>query len=547
MCIKSAAFALLVGTGIACSAVDFVIVSPPDLRAAWEVYAQRRHALQPGLDITVTGTDAIYAAYPFGPGLACRNAAESVHAYIREAAQTGVTHFLLGGVWLDVREGHTNELYFATGEKLSLSNCVPGICVNPYTGNKGGDIPSDMFYACLDDVANGIAHPWDPNGDGVYLSTAGGTLSRASEDEFLVCDCVPDVAVGRFAPVPYAYGGGTNLLSQSELVLAYADKVVRGAQPSFAGLHRVGVASAEMTHAYAPGSREFGCPGQEICFYDGVPNLWSPSHPDPVADAECAVREMYRTLIAPNWPVLEVEVLHGTGPAYATRHADWSEALASFFAHDMLFATCRSHGTAAATSGAGLTRTLYAQAEGLTLFGDFCVPCLCGSVDVTQRKNGRTVVMPSLGVAATCSPAGGLLAGVFNSRYGWISEVNSTAVSDGLSGTLAQCLARRLFVSGDASFGLAHLHARQEYVAAYALTGTRVYALCEQMLYGDPTLGFPQVEKARSWAGNVCVTADVASVTASFTADAAVSGTERFKVMDSLVCNGTNLSFDVRG
>ena len=534
---RAASFALLACAGIACGAGDLVIISPPDLRAAWEVYAERRHAARPDLDVSITGTDAIYAAYPFGPELACRNAAESVHAYIREAAQAGATHFLLGGMWLDAREGHTNELFFATGEKLSLSNCVPGISVCPYTGDKGGDIPSDMFYACHGDVANGMAHPWDPNGDGVYLSV----------DEYLSCDCVPDVAVGRFAPVPYAYGDGTNLLSPSELVQAYADKVARGTQLSFAGVHRVGVASASMMRTYAPGSREFGHSGQEVCFYDDVPNLWSPSHPDPVADTECAARELFRTLIAPNWPVLEVEALHGTGPAFAARHPDWASALAAFFATDMLFATCRSHGTATATSGVGLTRSLYAQATGLTLFGDFCVPCLAGSVEVTQRKNGRTVATPSLGVTATCSPAGGLLAGVFNSRYGWISEVNSTAVSDGLSGTLAQYLARRLFVSGDATFGLAHLHARQEYVASYALTGTRVYVLCEQMLYGDPTLGFPVVEKAHFLTGNLCVTEDVSFVTANCTADAEVSGTERFKVMDSLVCNGTNLSFAVRG
>ena len=229
-------FLLHVGTGLACAAADLVILSPPDLRAAWEVYAERRHAARSDLDITVTGTDAIYAAHPFGPGLSCHNAAESIHAYIRAATQAGTTHFLLGGMWLDAREGHTNELYFATGEKLSLSNCVPGICVNPYTGDKGGDIPSDMFYACLDDVTNGITHPWDPDGDGVYLSA----------DEFPACDCAPDVAVGRFAPVSYAYGGTTNLLSPSELVLAYADKVARGTHPSFAGLHRMGVASGAM-------------------------------------------------------------------------------------------------------------------------------------------------------------------------------------------------------------------------------------------------------------------------------------------------------------
>ena len=517
-------------------APGFIIVSPPDLRAAWEVYAERRQAARPDLDIAVTGTDAIYAAHPFGPGLACRNAAESVHAYIRDAARAGATHFLLGGMWLDARGWHTNELYFATGERLSLSNCVPGICACPYTGDKGGDIPSDMFYACLDDVENGSAYPWDPSGDGIYLA----------EDEFQSCDCVPDVAIGRFAAVPYAYGE-TNAPSPSELVLAYADKVARGMQPSFQGLHRVGVASAEMVRSYAPGSREFGYPGKEICFYDDVQNLWCPSHPNPIADTECAERELFRTLIAPNWPIMEVEALHGTGPAFAARHADLTSAIAAFFANDMLYATCRSHGTATATSGIGINRTLYAKATGLTLLGEFCVPCLTGSLDLTSRRNGQTIVMPSMGVAATCSPVGGCLASVNNSRYGWISEFNSINVSDSISGSLAQLLARRLFVCGDATFGLAHLNARKDFVAEYALTEKRVYALCEQLLYGDPTLGFPEVEKTRSWAGDVCVTANVSAVTAQFNADAEVAGTGRLKVMDALVCYGTNLAFAVQG
>ncbi|MBR1587286.1 MAG: hypothetical protein IJ658_03070, partial [Kiritimatiellae bacterium] len=517
-------------------APGLVIVSPPDLRAAWETYAERRHAARPDLDVAVTGTDAIYAAHPFGPDLPCRNAAESVHAYIREAAQAGATHFLLGGMWLDARGWQTNELYFATGERLSLSNCVPGICARPYTGNKGCDIPSDMFYACLDDVANGSAYPWDPSGDEIYLA----------EDEFLSCDCVPDVAVGRFAAVPYAYGG-TAAPSPSELVLAYADKVARGTAPSFPGLYRVGVASAEMVRAYPTDSRDLGRPGRETCFYDDVPNTWSPSRPAPVADAECAVREMFRTLVAPNWPVQEVEALHGTGPVFAARYASLPSAVAGFFANDMLYATCRSHGTATATSGTGITRTLYAKATGLTLFGEFCVPCLAGSVDVVRREGGRDIVMPSMGMAATCSPVGGCMAGVFNSRYGWTSEFNSINVSDGVSGSLAQLLARRLFACGDATFGLAHLRARQDFVAEYALAGTRVYALCEQMFYGDPSLGFPAVEKTRSWAGDACVTADVSAVTAHFGSDAAVAGTGRLKVMDGLSCGGTNLSLAVGG
>ena len=534
--IARAAAVLLAGACVAGRPPDFVIVAPPDLRAAWEAYAARRRTARPDLEIAVTGTDSIYAAHPFGSGLACRNAAESLHAYIRETASAGTTNFLLGGMWLDARGVNTNELYFATGEKLSLSNCVPGICAHPYSGDKGEDIPSDMYYACLDDVANGIVHPWDPSGDGVYLSA----------EEYPSCDCVPDVVVGRFAPVPYAYGGAS-AQSPSDLVLAYADKVARGTHPSFSGVNRMGVASGQMVRSYPPGSRDFGYPGKEVRFYDGVANMWSPFHPAPVADTEYAVREMFRTAVATNWPVLEVEALHGTGQAFAARYADWASARTAFFSNDLLYATCRSHGTATGCSGVDLTRTYYARATGLTLFGDFCVPCLTGAIDTYQRVSGRMTVVPCMGVAATCSPVGGILAGVYNSRYGWSSEFNSLSVSEGFSGSLSLFLARRLFAHGDTSFGLAHLHARQEYVAAYALTGTRVYALCEQMFYGDPTLGFPAVEKARSWTGDVCVTADVAAVTAAFTADAEVSGAGRFKVMDALTCSGTNLTFGVGG
>ena len=128
--IARAAAVLLAGACVAGGAPDLVIVSPPDLRAAWEVYAARRRTARPDLEIAVTGTDSIYAAHPFGSGLACRNAAESLHAYIRETASAGTTNFLLGGMWLDARGVNTNELYFATGEKLSLSNCVPGICAH---------------------------------------------------------------------------------------------------------------------------------------------------------------------------------------------------------------------------------------------------------------------------------------------------------------------------------------------------------------------------------------------------------------------------------
>ncbi len=163
-----------------------VIVAPPDLRTAWDDYADARRRARPDWTVRVVGTDEIYRDYPFGAAQPCRNAAESIHAFLRDAAAQGTDHVLLGGAWLDAQRPD-DAVFFETGERLSLSNCVPGVRARPYVDEQCDAVPSDLFFACLDDVANGIAHPWDPNGNGVYLDEA----------EWAGCDLAADLAVGR--------------------------------------------------------------------------------------------------------------------------------------------------------------------------------------------------------------------------------------------------------------------------------------------------------------------------------------------------------------
>ena len=144
----TARFALLLVSGAALAS-DLLIVSPPALKDSWDYYAaQRRLATRRAID--VVDTQDVYAAYPFGEGTSCRNAAESLHAFIRAAAQAGTTNFLLGGAWIDATKVET-PIYLLTGERLSLSNAVPGVCVGVVGSgmSETETTPSDFYYACV--------------------------------------------------------------------------------------------------------------------------------------------------------------------------------------------------------------------------------------------------------------------------------------------------------------------------------------------------------------------------------------------------------------
>lgn len=521
-------------------APDLIILAPPDLRDAWEGYAAQRRLQRSDLSIGVVGTDAIYAAHTFGGDSPCRNAAESIHAFIREQAQAGVANFLLGGMWLDARTPNPDRC-FRSGEPLSLSNCVPGVCVYPYTGTDGGEIPSDMFYACLDDPGNGIVHPWDPDGDGVYLSSG----------ESGLCDRMPDVVVARFAALPYTYGGAP-AESPAQLVTRYAAKVARGEGAAFGGAHRIGLASAQLVRSEPRGSTSFGRTRRDVSFFDDVPNVWSPEHPASVADAEYVVRDIFQSVVAPHWPVQFVESIHATGGLFARRYPSMTAARNAWFASELLYATCRSHGSVTSTAADGtahLTRDQYANATGLALFTEFGVPCLTGSLTCSRTVNGRVCAEPSLGLAAVSSPLGGTVVGVFNAGYGWGATFESMALSDTYSGTLSYNLTRQLFEHPGATPAQAHLRARQGYASSYEMKGVRLYALCEQMFYGDPTVRLPSVETEATLSSDTTMTQNVSFVTVNVAADedARLAGPGELRVMETLACAGTNLEVSAAG
>lgn len=515
-----------------------VIVAPPDLRTAWDDYAAQRRRALPDWAVRVVGTDEIYRDYPFGAAQPCRNAAESIHAFLRDAAAQGTDHVLLGGAWLDAQRPD-DAVFFETGERLSLSNCVPGVRARPYVAEKCDAVPSDLFFACLDDVANGIDHPWDPNGNGVYLD----------EEEWADCDIAADLAVGRFAPVPLDDGSGV-LPTPAQLITNYAAKVARGEGAAFAGTNRVGLVS-EFLWASAPkAGPALGRPHPEQAFFDEVPNVWTAAHPATVTDGEWATRETLRTVIAPRWPVAAVESLHANGARtlFSPRHPTRAAARTAFFAQDLVAALCRTHGSVQ-TAGRDITRARVAAATGLALFYEFAVPCHTGAVDATYTNAvGSCVLLPSLGMAATASSRGGALAGLHNASYGWgVGEDVGRALSDGYSATLGYLTLRRLFEARDATCGLAALRARQQYVLDYMPKKKQLVALCEQLFLGDPSVALPDAGvPTGTLPADGCLADDVALVAAAC-GGGRVAGPGRLRVMGDLRCAGTGLELAAGG
>lgn len=515
-----------------------VVIAPPDLRTAWDDYADARRRARPDWTVRVVGTDEIYRDYPFGAAQPCRNAAESIHAFLRDAAAQGTDHVLLGGAWLDAQRPD-DAVFFETGERLSLSNCVPGVRARPHVAEKCDAVPSDLFFACLDDVANGIDHPWDPNGNGVYLD----------EEEWAGCDLAADLAVGRFAPVPLDDGSGV-LPTPAQLITNYAAKVARGEGAAFAGTNRVGLVS-EFLWASAPkAGSALGRPHPEQAFFDEVPNVWTAAHPATVTDGEWATRETLRTVIAPRWPVAAVESLHANGARtlFSPRHPTRAAARTAFFAQDLVAALCRTHGSVQ-TAGRDITRARVAAATGLALFYEFAVPCHTGAVDATYTNAvGNCVLLPSLGMAATASPRGGALAGLHNASYGWgVGEDVGRALSDGYSATLGYLTLRRLFEARDATCGLAALRARQQYVLDYMPKKKQLVALCEQLFLGDPSVALPDAGvPTGTLPADGCLADDVALVAAAC-GGGRVAGPGRMRVMGELRCAGTGLELATGG
>ena len=517
------------------SAADLLVVSPSTLCEAWRYYAEMRRT--EGVSVEVVDTSRIYADFPFGSTNAYPTAADSIHAFIHAAADAGTTHVLLGGAWIDA-QALDQPIHFLTGERLSLSNAVPGRMIRPHGATGLESAPSDFFYACRGAVN------WDANGNGQLLESG-----ERNRDDLRV-----RVAVGRFPAIPFAYGDRP-LMTAAELVTNYAAKVARGLSAQFTGRQRVGLLGSTQWTSVPAADTSLGLTRGEMMFLDGLPNMWQTGHTPQVSDAEYVLRETLRTVIAPNWPVQDVDAFFYSDAALQTV-GDGSLQVArdALLARETLVTACRTHGNATVALNAGglylLTQRLYANARGLSLFADFAVPCRTGMVDYTITSNQVVYAAPSLGVAMVCAPDGGAVTGVFNSRDGIDTWTASFSLADGLSLTLATDTLRHLFEEAGDSFGMAFLRARRAFVDTKGtLSNDQVYVLGEQFFLGDPTVGLPNLEKTAVWTDPrlVLETNHVYTSVSVGMLDTEIVGNGRLRVMEQLVSSGTNLTLAVEG
>ena len=574
---------------------EYIIISPPNMVDAWKWYIGERAKVHTNLTYAVVNTFDIYDAIPFDTNntatagtlgddsLKPRNAAESIHAYLRQnwlKFDGNMKYVVMGGPWIDADKEYT-PFWFITGEEASLSNCVPGI--TSYPRYKGEAIPTDLFYACVDQFTgsqSGIAqenyYPWDANGDGLYLM-----------NECANCDTIPEYCVSRMTMKPdewyyETYQEGTNTvyryLTAQELVTNYVAKLARGESDTFAGSGKFGVHTSTLD--YNKYYKSNGCTiRNELEFYDGIYNTFDPRHPEPFIDHENVSRKRWREVVAPVRPIHEVRSLHGNNIQNRECGNASGEHENFYFPEDREFAFHYGHGWAGGSGEFGFER--FAKCTGLTLFNDIGVSCQTGWLDYYKNINGLRRAKICLGEAGVGNPKGGTLCSMNNTRSGWVSIQTTAMDGDWLSIWQMEHLLENFLVYG-MNAGDAYLKMQRDKIGSGLTNTTQAWALCTAMLFGDPLVepkvpvdytdtlpggvGYIASNITYTAAADISVTKPVATVFAHFAGDTTVSdGTllsgayqtpgstvvssnvANFRVSRNITSSGSSLTFKVNG
>lgn len=465
---------------------DYLLLSPPDFVSDWEWYVRERAKVHSNVVFKVKNTAEIYAEHPFGEGQDCRNAAESIHAYLRQHRTTmGFQYVVLGGAWLDAQNRKGTTPHFYGGEEMSLSNCVPG--VYGYPREDWREIPSDMFYACLD-IKESQTHkyPWDANGDNIYID----------QNDCSQNDLMPDVVVTRITLNPYR-PDGLPAYNRHVLVTNYVEKLRRGEDRNFAGHFRYGLAPD------STGSRRMRANGDrmwydELEFYDNMYNMFDPRHANQIEDNEVEPRRRIKEQFAVWRPVMEAK---GMMCYTWTKGFDTlSEATHDYYASDRDYGFVYSHGWAQGATH--FQAGQFATCRGLTLLNGSNGPCDTGYVDYHVTMNGTLTLQYNLGDSGVTNPDGGALASINNTRWGW---AGGSATSQPFDSSMSYFMLNRSLVGFNQLYldvGHAWLKGVTDY-ASFSYTqggGTHTWTLTEQICYGDPLVRLPAPED-RHWNG----------------------------------------------
>ena len=540
------------------TAYDVVVIAPPDHVEKWNAYATLRHEQFPDLTFEVVNTFDIYDAYPYPEWASansktadddCRNAAESIHKYLREnAREKGVSYVILGSSWINAQEldaGGTwtnapdTVVHYLDYTPMSITNSVPGIKAKPRYDIY---LPSDMFYACLD-INAAAKYPWtaqSTNDSEVVYSTI--YYEDNSDYRKSLYDTGVDLIVSRQPLKPISTWTSvddhtTKIWTQDELFTCFTQKLVRVAT-NYKGTGRIGLTYGTFGSTYTRG----GALPADYEFYDDIPNLFSSErHSSIYQDTEVAVRHVLRNRIAQYRPVKAVDTLGDQ--AWTLGYATCSAASANFYATDHDYATADNHGWALGTGWMSLASLK--TATGLILLNDVSLPCQTGWQDYTGKdSSGIVTCQPSMGEGGVDSPFGGCVASVNNTREGWSGGVDS----DSLSYTLSHQITRA-FCQENQDAGSTWLQTHLVYagitetneVSGTSVGNTGMWCLLEHTLYGDPLVKAPAMTEDLSSSGSVELEAGStnAYMSASSTGDMTWSGNARLKIMKDVSVAGT--------
>lgn len=558
---------------------DVLILSPHDNVELWQQYATFRKSTAAGtnLEFLVKDLNEVYRDYPFNVSNTDgtpRNAAESIHKYLRDNRDNlGLSYVILGGSWIDAQfinangdwERNGNVVKTLDGNNMSLTNAVPGIIAHPRRETE--EIPSDMFYACLD-LKDGQTYPWTKGDATHYYESFNNESDRAEYDSGV------DVVVSRIAFKPLEFTipegaqilakyestmrvGESHLFTPAELMDYWCEKIRRAEAEDYAGMGRMGFSWGDFNYMKRPSD---GSLPEEYEFYDDIPNLFATDRQtDRYGNLEIRERQRIKTLVAPNYPIRAVDARCDHGTTWTKGLESVAAAQEQFLATDHDFNVVAMHGWAGGSAWYHVEDT-YKQ-TGLILFNDMSLPCETGWPDFV---NGTTYIsQPCCGEATVAVPFGGSIASVNNTRSGF--EGGAQSLSDrhnfnSHKGFLQEGLnAGKTWLKAHLDFAGISAETAQDGFAPSNNGGTGAWVLSEHILYGDPLVRsqafkvydsplstFPQVAKSAVLASEVTVSQEGAVVTATTASDITItgSGTGRMKITKVLKVGGTSVTIN---
>ena len=470
--------------------VDYLMISPPDLYETWEWYIGERKKNHPTLTFEIVNTYNIYNTYPFKGWVkdgvettdgTYANAAESIHAFLTAySSEHALKYVVLGGAWLDVNDkdadGKLNRHYLQDGTEITYANAVPGVVIRVQYHP-----PSDLFYACVERYKDNPGHPWDPDGDELYVEP----------DELQHVNLQAKFAVSRMTMKPFTYKGET--LSQHEVIENFVKKVNRAEDPKFVGNFKMGLASAPLNYTQRNLTDTQIVLREEEEFFDNVPNMYDPAHSWFFSDVGPVTRRHAKEIMAPYHPIIDAIGFHEPDTVSHNSSKQW--AFNDFYRYDRETGSNNGHGSG--TSAALFSANKFITEPGLTKINVVGISCNTGHPDLFSNKNGKSVADVSLGEAgcANITGTGGFIASMNNTRVGLsyfeTRRLDGAGISERMHYNMCINVAKGM-TAGEAWLGAVTKYLEDSRPKNDpnninpAQGGT--YCMAEEMLYGDPLI-----------------------------------------------------------